>query len=73
MNTTPTIRPAIIRAYDAGTNTATVQIAGSHLSYLAGVPVAQNVWAALVVPGVRAGIVFFDDSNPTDACLAFVY
>ncbi len=73
MSTTPTIRSAIVRDYDAGTHTATVQMAGSHLSYLAGVPVALDIDASLVTAGARAGIVFFDDSNPAGACLAFIY
>ena len=67
------IRKATVRSYNAGNNTATVQIIGSLSMYLPNIPVATNISPSLMVAGARVGVLFFDDNNPADACVAFVY
>ncbi len=67
------IRRAIVVAFDSGSYTATVQIAGSMASWLSGVPVAKHLASGLLTVGARCGVIFFDPANPGDACVAFVY
>ncbi len=69
----PRIRKAILKAFDAATWTATVQIMGSLSTYLESVPVAEDLDETLLVAGSTVAVVFLDDSNPTDAAVAFVY
>lgn len=67
------LRRGIIKAFDPATYTATVQVVGSLGNWLGGVPVAKHLAAGLLSPGSRCGVIFFDPTNPQDACLAFVY
>lgn len=67
------VRPGVIQAFDGSSYTATVQIRGSLLVWLEKVPVAKHLPAAHLVAGARCGVVFFDESNPADACVAFLY
>lgn len=68
-----TIHKAIIKAFDAGAYTATVQIVGSIPSYLTGVPVAHHLRANLLVAGKKCGVIFFDETNPTDAAVVLLF
>lgn len=70
---TTTIYKAIIKAFDAATYTATVQIVGSIPSYLTGVPVAHHLRANLLAPGAKCGVLFFDETNPTDAAVVLLF
>jgi hypothetical protein len=63
---------AVIKAYDAVTHTATVQLVGSTPSFLAAVPVAANVHAADCVAGRTCALLFFDSANPSDAVITAV-
>lgn len=67
------IRRGIIRKFDSGTYLADVQIVGSMATMLTGVPVAKQIGADLLTSGTRCGVLFFDETNPADACVAFVY
>jgi hypothetical protein len=67
------IRKAVIKAFDSGTYTATVQVAGSLAVWLEGVPVARNIAAAEAVVGRSCAVIFFDEANPQDAVVAAVY
>jgi len=67
------IRRGTIRAFDGGTYLADVQIVGSMATMLTGVPVAKQIGAALLTSGTKCGVLFFDETNPTDACVVFVY
>jgi len=67
------IRRGIIRAFDSGTYLADVQIVGSMATILTGVPVAKQVGAGLLTSGAKCGVLFFDETNPSDACVVFVY
>jgi hypothetical protein len=68
-----TVRRGELKAFDATTYTATVQVAGSLAVWLEGVPVARNIPSAELVAGRRCAIVFFDEANPQDAVLVAVY
>ena len=70
---TPTIRKAVVKAYAAPSNTATVQVAGSLPAYLAGIPVADDIDPALMTAGRNACLLFFDDASTTDAVIACVW
>lgn len=67
------IRRGIIRAFDSGTYLADVQTVGSMATMLTGVPVAKQIGADLLTSGTRCGVLFFDETNPSDACVVFVY
>ena len=67
------IRRGIIRAFDSETYLANVQIMGSMATTLTGVPVAKQIGANLLTSGARCGVLFFDETNPSDACVVFVY
>ena len=62
-----------VRAYDAGTHTATVEIDGAPDAWLPGLPVNRGLDAAELVAGRRALVVFTSGTNPADAMLVGVY
>ncbi len=67
------LRKAILRSYNSGNNTATVQIAGSYKVYLEDIAVARNLPAAEMITGRKAAVVFFDDYSPKEAVVIAVY
>jgi len=67
------IRRGIIRKFNSDTYLADVQIVGSLATILTGVPVAKSIGAELVTAGAKCGVLFFDPTNPKDACVVFVY
>ena len=67
------MKRGVIKAFNASTYTATVQLAGSLSVWLTGVPVARNIPASEVIPGRQCTVLFFDASNPQDAVVAAVY
>lgn len=67
------MKRGILRDFDAGTYTATVQIAGSLAAYLTGVPVARNIDSAELIAGRRVALHFFDEMNPADAVVLAVW
>lgn len=67
------IRKGVVKSFDSGAYTATVQVAGSLAVWLEDVPVARNIPSAEVVAGRNCAVIFFDDANPKDAVLAAVY
>ncbi|MGH2366250.1 MAG: hypothetical protein ACRDGF_02395 [Chloroflexota bacterium] len=62
-----------VRAFDAGSWTATVQMDGSLFVYLSGIPVSRGLSAAEVVAGATAAVAVFDASNSTDALVVGVW
>ncbi len=67
------IRKGIIKAFNGETYTATVQEAGSLSVWLGNVPVARNIPEAEMVVGRSCAVIFFDETNPSDAVLVAVY
>ncbi len=67
------LRKAIIRSFNSGNYTATIQIAGSYKVYLEDIAVARNLPAAEMTTGRKAAVVFFDDYTPKEAVVIAVY
>jgi hypothetical protein len=67
------VRKAILRSFDSGGYTATIQLAGSHKIYLEGVPVARNIPAVEMALGRKVAVVFFDVHNAKEAVVIAVY
>ena len=67
------IRRGTLRSFDAGTYTATVEIAGSIAVWLSGVPVARNIAGAELTAGRNVAVLQFDAANPQDAVLTAVW
>ncbi|MDP3880129.1 MAG: hypothetical protein Q8Q07_07500 [Dehalococcoidales bacterium] len=67
------VRKGILKSFDSGSYTATVQLAGSQKVYLEGVAVARNIPAAEMALGRKVAAVFFDDHNAKEAVVAAVY
>ena len=67
------IRKAVVKEFDAGAYTATVQVAGSLSVWLDDVPVARNIPAAEMVTGRTCAVLFFDPTNPQDGVVLAVY
>ena len=67
------LRRGVLKAFDASTYRATVQVAGSISVWLEEVPVARNILPAELVVGRSCAVVFFDAANPDDAVLIAVY
>lgn len=63
----------VIRAFDSVNYLADVQIVGSMATLLEDIPVSKSIGESLVVDGAKCGVVFFDPTNPSDACVAFIY
>lgn len=67
------IKRGVVKGFDAGTYTATVQITGSLSMWLEGVPVSRGIPSAEMAAGRSCAVIFFDDSNPKDAVLWAVW
>ncbi len=67
------IRRGVLRAFDAGTYKASVEIAGSLATWLPGLAVSRNIGASDLVVGRRVAVLFFEPSNPDDAVICAVW
>lgn len=67
------LRKAILKNFDSGDYTATVQLAGSYKAYLEGISVARNIPAAEMALGRKVAVIFFDEYNPKEALVVAVY
>ena len=67
------MKRGVLRAFNAGAYTATVEIDGSIASHLSGVPVARNVASAELIAGRSVAVYFFDLANPGNAVLMAVW
>ena len=67
------IKRGILRAFDSGSYTATVQVAGSIAGVLPGVAVARNIAAAELTTGRHVALLQFDASNPDDMVVCAVW
>ena len=67
------LRKAILKSFNSGDYTATVQIAGSYKAYLEGVAVARNLPAAEMALGRKVVVIFFDEHNSKEAVVVAVY
>ena len=67
------MKKGILRAFDAGSYTASVELLGSRRLFLTGLAVSRGLPDAEMVAGRMVGVAFFDDSNPADAVVIAVY
>ena len=67
------IKKAILKSFDSGGYTASLQISGSRKAYLDGVAVARNLPAAEMVLGRGVVVILFDEHNAKDAVVIAVY
>jgi alpha-D-ribose 1-methylphosphonate 5-triphosphate synthase subunit PhnI len=67
------LRKAVLKSFNSGDYTATVQLAGSYKVYLESIAVARNLPAAEMALGRRVAVIFFDEHNAKDAVVVAVY
>ena len=67
------LRKAILKSFNSGNYTATIQIAGSNKVYLEGIAVARNIPAVEMALGRKVAVVFFDEHNAKEAVVVAVY
>ena len=67
------LRRAVLRAFDAGAYTASVQLVGSRSAYLDAVPVSRGLPAAELLPGRDCVVVLFEPTDPTDSMVVGVH
>jgi len=67
------LRKAVLKSFNSGDYTATVQLAGSHKVYLEGISVARNLPAVEMALNRRVAVIFFDEHNAKEAVVIAVY
>ena len=67
------LRKAVLKSFNSGDYTATIQLTGSYKAYLEGVAVARNLPAVEMALGRKVAVVFFDGHNPQEAVVIAVY
>ncbi|MBI2836144.1 MAG: hypothetical protein HYX85_00420 [Chloroflexi bacterium] len=66
-------RKGILKSFNSGNYTATVQLASSLKVYLEDIAVARNIASGEMVVGRKVTLVFFDEHNPKEAVVVGVY
>ena len=67
------LKKAVLRSFNSGNYTATVQLVGSFKVYLEDITVARNLPSAEMVTGRKVAVIFFDEYNPKEAVVTAVY
>ena len=67
------LRKAVLRSFNSGNYTATVQLVSSYKVSLEDISVAINLPSAEMVTGRKVAVVFFDEHNPKEAVVTAVY
>lgn len=67
------LRKGVLKSFNSGAYTATVQLASSYKVYLEDVAVARNLPAAEMTLGRKVVVVFFDEHNVKEAVVVAVY
>ena len=67
------LKKAVLRSFNSGNYTATVQLVSSFKVYLEDIAVARNLPSAEMVTGRKVAVVFFDEHNPKEAVVLAVY
>ena len=67
------LKKGVLRSFNSGNYTATVQLASSYKVYLEDIAVARNLPSAEMVTGRKVAVVFFDENNPKEAVVVAVY
>lgn len=66
-------RKGILKSFDSGNYTATVQLSSSYKVYLEGIVVARNIASAEMTAGRKVAVIFFDEHNAKEAIVVAVY
>ena len=67
------LRKGVLKSFNSGAYTATVQLASSYKVYLEDVAVARNLPVAEMIAGRKVAVVFFDEHNTKEAVVVAVY
>ena len=67
------LRKAVLKSFNSGDYTATIQLAGSYKAYLEDIDVARNLPAVEMALGRKVVVIFFDEHNPKEAVVIAVY
>ena len=67
------LKKGVLKSFNSGNYTATVQLASSFKVYLEDVTVARNLPSAEMITGRKVALVFFDEHNPKEAVVIAVY
>jgi len=67
------LKKGVLKSFNSGAYTATVQLTSSYKVYVEDVAVARNLPSAEMVSGRKVGIVFFDEHNAKEAVVVAVY
>ena len=67
------MKKGILKSFDSGNYTATIQLTGSHKDYLEGIAVARNIPSTEMTGGRKIGVIFFDEYNAKEAVVVAVY
>ncbi|UCH43821.1 MAG: hypothetical protein JSW16_04605 [Dehalococcoidales bacterium] len=67
------IKKGLLKSFNSGDYTATVQLIGSYKVYLEGVTVARNLPVAEMAVGRKVFVNFFNENNAKEAVVIAVY
>ena len=67
------LKKGVLKSFNSGNYTATVQLAGSYKVYLEDITVARNLPLAEMIVGRKVAVIFFDEYNPKEAVVVTVY
>jgi len=67
------LKKGVLKSFNSGNYTATVQLAGSYKVYLEDITVAKNLPVAEMIVGRKVAVIFFDEYNPKEAVVVTVY
>ena len=67
------LKKAVLKSFNSGDYTATIQIAGSYKVYLEGLAVSRGIPAGEMALGRKVAVAFFDEHNAKEAVVMAVY
>jgi len=67
------LKKGVLKSFNSGAYTATVQLASSYKVYLEDVIVARNLPSAEMIAGRKVAVIFFDERNVKEAVVVAVY
>ncbi|MFA5317591.1 MAG: hypothetical protein WC369_09245 [Dehalococcoidales bacterium] len=67
------LRKAVLKSFNSGNYTATIQLIGSLKVYLGDVHVARNLSSVEMTAGRKVAVLFFNEYNAKEAVIIAVY
>jgi hypothetical protein len=67
------LRKGLLKSFNSGDYTATIQLVGSRKVYLESISVARNIPAVEMALGRKLAVMFFDEHNAKEAVIVAVY